>query len=134
MKQFLIVAVAILFSGAVVLADTSLSRDGEGTKISGWAPAVVKTASIGTKGFKCFSTVSRIGWEVKVTETDTTDAAMIPFKYSVIVSATETAGYPVSTAFFQWMNSPLSRVPTITKVCLRSYSSATEKTAYGIFQ
>lgn len=111
-------------------ADTTQSRDGEGQKIQGASFGSIRSSSIGTKGFKCWSTATKIAWEVKVTSG--TDATLIGFKY--FINNDESVTYPVSDKFFQWQNAPTSKVPTVTKACIRGYSSAVNKTANGIFQ
>jgi len=131
MKSF-IIAAALCLIASIALADTTQSRDGDGNKIQGAAFGAIKSASIGTKGFKCWSTSSYISWEVKAAATASTSGAGVGFK--MFYNGTETTTYPVSDAFFQWQNAPTSRTPTVTKVCLRGYSTATEKTAYGVFQ
>lgn len=128
MKRFLIAALLLLATSA--FADTTQSRDGDGQKIQGPSYGSLRSASIGTKGFKCFSTTSRMSWEVKVT--NGTDATAISFKY--FINGDESVSYPVSSAFFQWQNAPTSKSPTVTKACIRAYSSATAKTAFGILQ
>lgn len=130
MKRFLIAAFLLLATSA--FADTTQSRDGDGNKVQGPAYGTLRSASIGTKGFKCFTTVSKMSWEVKVAATASTDGAGLGFKY--FVNGDETTTYPVSDKFFQWQNSPTSKSPTVTKACVRAYSSATLKTASGLFQ
>ena len=120
-----------LFS-AMAMADTTQSRDGDGQKIQGAAYGSIRSASIGTKSFKCFSTASRMSWEVKVTATASTDGAIIGAKY--FLNGDESVVYPVSSAFFSWQNAPTSKSPTVTKVCLRAYSSNVQKTANFIGQ
>lgn len=116
----------------ILHADTTLSRDGNGQNIQGAAFGSIKSKSLGTKGFACFSTTSKLSWEVKVSASTLTDSAALAFKY--FINGSETEVYPMTDKFFQWQNAPTSKSPTITKACLRCYSSATEKTAYGIFQ
>lgn len=120
-----------LFSD-MAMADTTQSRDGDGQKIQGAAYGTIRSASVGTKGFKCFSTASRMSWEVKVTATASTDGAALGGK--LFYNEVETVTYPTSAAFFQWNNAPTSKSPTITKVCLRAYSSNVQKTANFIGQ
>lgn len=132
-RSFLMVVffgLCVFASTYVAFADTTLSRDGEGQKIQGASYVTFRSASIGTKGFKCFSTVSRVAWELKTT--NGTDATSLSFKY--FFNGDESISYPVSTAFAQWQNSPTSKSPTVTKACVRAYSSAVQKTAHGIFQ
>jgi len=129
MKKFIFL---ILMLPTLCFADTTMSRDGDGTKISAPAFGSIRSVSVGTKGFKCWSTATMSSWELKVAATDSTDGAAIGFKY--FINGSESVTYPVSDKFFQWQNSPATRVPTITKACLRVYSSATMKTAYGVFQ
>lgn len=110
-------------------ADTTLSHDGEGLKIQGASFGTIRSASLGTKGFHCYSTASRIAWEVKVTAPD---GSALGFK--MFYNGVESVTYPVSDKFFQFQNSPISKTPTITSVCQRAYSSATIKTGSGVFQ
>lgn len=124
------ITICLLFATSA-FADTTQSRDGDGQKIQGPSFGSIRSESIGTKGFKCFSTASRMSWEVKLTSSST-DAASVGAKY--FLNGNETAVYPISDKFFQWQNAPTSKAPTVTKACLRAYSSATLKTASGIFQ
>lgn len=128
MRYFLIVCVMLLCNSA--FADTTQSRDGEGQKIQGASFGSIRSASIGTKGFKCFSTASKIAWEFKVTSG--TDSTLIGYKY--FYNNDESVTFPISDKMFQWQNAPTSKSPTITKACIRGYSSAVSKTAHGIFQ
>lgn len=127
-----IIALIIIAFALPAMADTTMSRDAEGTKVQGASFATIRTASVGTKGFKCFSTATKLAWEVKVVSTATTDGAPLGFK--LFYNGSESTTYPVSTAFMQWNNSPAAMTRTITSVCLRAYSSATPKTAAGLFQ
>lgn len=127
-----ITALAILFFCSFLLksfADTTLSHDNEGLKHSQPAYGLIRSATLGTKGFKCFSTLTKISWEVKAT---LVDGNTVPFKY--FLNENETLVYPVTDKFFQFQNSPISKTPTVSKVCLRAYSSSSSKTANGIFQ
>lgn len=126
-----IIALTLALFSAIAFADTTQSRDGDGQKIQGPSFGVIRSASIGTKGFKCFSAASRMSWELKITSAST-DAASVGAKY--FYNGNETVIYPVTDKFFQWQNSPTSKSPTITSACMRAYSSATLKTVSGIFQ
>lgn len=135
MKRFIIAI--MLLVGTSAFADTSQSRDGEGNKIQGAAFGFVKSKSLGTKGntFTCFTTSSLMSWEVKVVATTTTDNAVLP--YLMAYNVTTGTTYPLTKEFFQWQNSPTSKSPTVLKVCLKGYSTATTpvpKTAYLIGQ
>lgn len=131
--HFIICIICVLFCFVLFAnADTTQSRDGDGQKIQGPAFGSIRYADIGTKGFKCFSTASKMSWEVKITSAASTDASSLGFKY--FLNGDESVTYPVSDKFFQWQNAPVSKSPTISKVCLRPYSSATLKRASGIFQ
>lgn len=119
------------------IADTTLSRDGEGLKHSGFAFSTIRSKSLGLKGntFACFSTLSRMSWEIKVVATTTTDNAMLPFL--MYYNNDSSVLYPVTNAFSQWQNAPISKSPTITHVCLKGYSTATiavPKTAFMVAQ
>lgn len=116
----------------MAIADTTQSRDGDGQKIQGPAFGYIQSKSLGTKGFACFSTSTRVSWELRASATTLTDSTTVPFKY--FTNDSEIAVYPVTDKFFTWQNSPTSKSPTVTKACMRAYSSATLKTAYGIFQ
>lgn len=130
--KYLILLMSTLLLPLAALADTSQSRDGEGNKIQGAAYNAIRSISLGTKGFGCMSTVNRIAWEVKVVGTATTDGVALGSK--LFYNEVETVTYPLSGAFFQWQNAPVSKSPVILKVCQRAYSSATLKTMHGIFQ
>lgn len=127
-----IILLTLTLFSAIAFADTTQSRDGDGQKIQGAAFGSIRSASIGTKSFKCFSTASRMSWEIKVTATASTDGVALGSK--MFYNESETLTYPLSGSFFQWNNSPTSRSPTLSKVCLRGYSSATQKTANFIGQ
>ena len=136
MKYLYIAIIACLFA-VPAMADTTQSRDGDGQKIQGAAFGAMRSVSLGAKGnsFACFSTASRMSWEIKVVATALTDGAMLPFLMSY--NGSTSVVYPVTTSFFQWQNAPTSKSPTITKVCLRGYSTATTpvaKSAYFIGQ
>ena len=128
MKRLIIICLLLLCNSA--FADTTQSRDGEGQKIQGASFGSIRSVSIGTKGYKCWSTATKLSWELKVT--NGTDAAAIGYKY--FINNDETVYYPVSDKFFQWQNAPTSKVPTVIKACIRGYSSSTAKTAHGVFQ
>lgn len=127
----LIFSVGCLFSllASIAMADTTLSRDGDGLKVQGAAYGSIRSASVGTKGFKCFSTLTKSAWEVKIVDSS---GNSLPAKY--FYNGNESVDYPFTTAFFQFQNSPVSQSPTISKACMRKYSTATEGTAKGIFQ
>ena len=131
MKTLLIAIFMFVFS-VPCFADTTLSRDGDGQKMQSGAFSVIISASLGTKGFKCYSALGKISWWLKTTATATTDGSGVGFK--MFYNGSETLTFPVSDMFGQWMNSPVSKAPTITSVCLRAYSTATLKTAHGLFQ
>lgn len=131
-KHLHIAIIACIVFATSAFADTTQSRDGEGQKIQGAAYGAIRSASIGTKGFKCFSTTSRMAWEVNVTATAGTDAATLAYKY--FINGDETVTYPMAKAFFQWQNAPTSKSPNVTKACVRKYSSATNGTANGMLQ
>jgi len=130
--KFLISIFVLLIFSSSALCDVTQSRDAEGSKIQGESYGAIRSASVGTKGFTCFSTSVYVAWKLKVAATASTDGAAIGFK--MFYNESEAKTYPVSAEFFQWNNSPISRTRTINKVCLRSYSSVTQKTAYGLFQ
>ena len=130
--KFSVLLLTFLLFTATAFADTTQSRDGDGQKIQGAAYGYIQSKSLGTKGFACFSTASRMAWELRASATTLTDSTMLPFKY--FINGSETKVYPVTTAFFTWQNSPTSKSPTVTKACMRAYSSQTEKTGYGVFQ
>lgn len=113
-------------------ADTTLSRDGEGAKVQGAAFGTLRSASIGTKGFKCFSTVSRSSWTLKVVSASTTDGAGLGFK--MFYNGIESAVFDVNDDFFQFQNAPTSKSPTLTSVCMRGYSTPTLKKANAVLQ
>lgn len=127
-----LITLILLAFALPAMADTTMSRDAEGAKIQGASYTTIRTASIGTKGFKCFSTATKLAWEVKAVATATTDGAGVGFK--LFYNGSESIAYPVSAAFMQWNNSPVAQTRTITSVCLRGYSTATAKTAFGVFQ
>jgi len=132
--KFFISAITLtfmLFSG-IAFADTTLTRDGEGMKISAPAFATIRSTSIGTKGFACFSTATKIAWELKVVATATTSGAGVGFK--MFYNGLETALYDIDDKFFQFQNAPVSKTPNITKVCARGYSTATIKKANFVGQ
>lgn len=130
--KYLNICIFILLLAVPAMADTTQSRDGDGQKIQGPAFGYIQSKSLGTKGFVCFSTASRMSWELRASATTLTDSSAIPFKY--FINGDETKVYPITDKFFQWQNAPTSKSPTVTKACMRSYSSATAKTAYGVFQ
>lgn len=127
-----IIAFTIMLFSAMAMADTTQSRDGDGQKIQGAAYGSIQSKSLGTKGFVCFSTATKMSWELKVSATTLTDSSAIAFKY--FINSDETKVYPVTDKFFSWQNAPTSKSPTVTKACLRIYSSSVLKTAYGVFQ
>lgn len=132
-----IIALTLSLFSAIAFADTTQSRDGDGNKIQGAAFGFVKSKSLGTKGntFTCWTTSSLMSWEVRVVATTTTDNAMLPFL--MYHNSSSTTPYPITDKFFQWQNSPVSKSPTILKVCLKGYSTATTpvpKTGYLIGQ
>lgn len=131
MKTLLITILVLAFS-VPCFADTTQSRDGDGQKMQGGAFSTIRSDSIGTKGFKCYSTLNRLAWMVKVTTTASTDGVGVGFK--MFYNANEAVTFPMSDSFAQWMNSPVSKSPTITSVCLRGYSSATAKTSSILLQ
>jgi len=114
------------------MADTEQSRDYGGQKVQGGAFGSIQSAAIGTKGFKCFSTLNRVAWNVKVSDSVTTDGSGIGFK--MFYNGNETVTFPVSDSFAQYMNSPVAKSPQITSVCLRAYSTNVIKRATGLFQ
>jgi len=128
------ILIIILYLAIAVpaISDSIQSKDFDGQKIQGGAFNTIRSASLGTKGFKCFSTLGRLSWELRVVATSTTNGATIGFK--MFYNGNESMTYPISDKFFQWMNSPVARYPNITSVCQRAYSSATPVTGYGIFQ
>lgn len=137
MKYLYILIIACLLSAVCAMADTTQSRDGDGQKIQGAAFSSIRSKSLGTKGngFVCFSTATRMSWEIKVVATALTDITPLPFLMSF--NGSNSVIYPVSDKFFQWQNAPTSKSPTITSVCLRGYSTATTpvaKSAYFIGQ
>lgn len=127
-----LITLILLVFALPAMADTTMSRDGEGAKIQGASYATIRTASIGTKGFKCFSTLTKMAWELKTVATATTTGAGVGFK--LFYNGNESVTYPVSDAFMQWNNSPAAQTRNITSVCQRAYSTQTLKTATGIFQ
>jgi hypothetical protein len=131
MKYLYIVIIACLFA-VPVLADTTQSRDGDGQKIQGMSFGTVQSKLIGTgTGFVCFTTVSKMSWQVKIAATVPTNSATLPFM--VALNSTANAAYPVTDKFEQWQNAPTSKSPTVLKVCLRGYSSVS-KTAFMVSQ
>jgi len=121
----------------MAMADTTLSRDGDGLKHTGYAFNTIRSKSLGAKGntFACFSTLLHMSWEIKVVATATTDNTTLPFL--MYYNNDSSVLYPVTTSFAQWQNAPTSKSPTVVKVCLRGYSTATTpvaKTAFGVFQ
>lgn len=134
MKYSYILIIACLLFAIPALSDTTQSRDGDGQKMQGGAFGTIRSASGGTKGFKCWSTANRISWEIKAVASNSTTGASVGYK--MFYNGNESLNYPVSDKFFQWNNSPSSKAPTITSVCQRAYSSAatTGTTFYGVFQ
>lgn len=134
MKYLNMLIICLTFSlfSCIAFADTTMSRDGDGQKIQGPAYGVINSVAVGGGGYHCFATTSKIAWEVKVVASTTTDGANLPFK--MFYNGDESNVYPVTDKFYQWQNSPTSKTPTISSVCLRPYSSATLKTAVGVFQ
>jgi len=129
-KCFLIITTLIVGANYAI-ADTTQSRDGDGQKIQGPAYGSIQSVSLGTKGFYCFATTSKMAWLLKATVNN----AAVAFKY--FINGVESAVYPVTTdkpEFFQWQNAPKSQSPTVTSACMRAYSSASITTATGMFQ
>lgn len=129
--KYLLFFILLIFT-STCFADTTLSRDGEGLKMHNAAYGSIRSLSVGTKGFACFSTLNKIAWEVKLAATSSVDGAGVGFK--MFYNENELTNFPVSGSFFQHQNSPVSKSPTINKVCLRAYSTSVLKTAYGVFQ
>jgi hypothetical protein len=127
MKLLILIASLLIVTSA--LADTTLSRDGEGLKIQGGAFATLRSTSVGTKGFACFSTLTKTSWEIKVADATGT---ISPFK--MFYNGIEFNSFPVTDRFFQFQNAPSTKSPTLSKVCLRAYSSQSVKIAHGVFQ
>lgn len=130
--KFFIAFIAFVAFASVAFADTTQSRDGDGQKMQGGAFGAIRSKSVGTKGFACFSTLNRIAWNVKVAATISTDGSGLGFK--MFYNGNESITFPISDSFAQYQNAPVSKSPTISSVCLRAYSSATAKTASGLFQ
>jgi hypothetical protein len=131
MKKLLIVLFTFAFA-ATCFADTEQSRDYGGQKVQGGAYGSMRSANIGTKGFKCFTTLNRVAWNIKVSDSATTDGSGIGFK--MFYNGNENVTFPISDSFAQYMNSPVAKLPTITSVCLRGYSTSVIKRATGLFQ
>jgi hypothetical protein len=136
MKYLIICIIACLFT-VPAFADTTQSRDGDGQKIQGKAYGSIRSKSLGTKGntFACFSTLNKTSWQIKVVATTTTDNAMLPFLF--YYNSDSSVTYPITGSFEQWQNAPTSKSPTISRVCLKGYSTATTpvpKSAFGLFQ
>lgn len=128
MKIIIMTILALAMSATAMAVGPTLIRDGEGQKIQGLGLNTIRTASIGTKGFKCFSTATKIGWRVNAVVT--ADGTNVPYKY--FLNGSEALAFATTAAFEDWQSTP--SLPTKTSVCLRGYSSASSKTAYGIFQ
>lgn len=131
MRYIIICIIACLFA-VPATADTEQSRDYGGQKLQGGAFGAIRSEAIGTKGFKCFSTVGRVAWNVKVSDSASTDGGGIGFK--MFYNANEAVTFPIADSFAQYMNSPVAKSPQITSVCLRGYSTAVQKRATGLFQ
>jgi hypothetical protein len=139
--KYLIICIFILSCCSYVFADTSMTRDGEGQKVQQFCPSVIRSKVVGTKGFACFSTSQYIAFMVKVSLPATTgDDTTLPGNgsnrgFKLFYNGDESQFYPYSILFdfVQWNNSPTANTRKITSVCLRAYSSATIKTAYGLF-
>ena len=128
MKTIITIILVLALAVPALATGPTLIRDGEGQKIQALGLNTIRTASIGTKGFKCFSTASKLGWYVNAVAT--VDGTNVPFKY--FINGSETLTFTTTAAFEDWQSTP--SLPTKTSVCLRGYSSATAKTAVGIFQ
>lgn len=128
-----IITLTIGLFSAMAMADTTLSRDGDGLKHSGHAFGSVQSKLIGTgTGFVCFTTLNKMSWEVKVSATVPTDSSTLPFLMTL--NTTTSASYPLTIAFAQFQNAPTSKSPTVSKVCLRGYSTSVSKTAFMVSQ
>ena len=140
--KYILICIFILSCTYAAFADTTMTRDGEGQKVQQFCPSVIRSAVVGTKGFKCFSSANYIAYMVKIVlTTDTGDDTTLPGNgtnrgFKLFYNGDESKTFPISILFdyVLWNNSPTSGTRNATSVCLRAYSSASLKTAHGLFQ